>query len=128
VLNARLLDLVAAPDAERGRFVDELARAGMPLADAHPPRQERNVALRGTSASTGIAIGPVYLLEDPLDLSRVQYTSSGDLAKERSDLLRALAEARRELDDVIEEVGENFGPEFASVFNSTCRSSKTMAS
>jgi phosphotransferase system enzyme I (PtsP) len=117
VLNARLLDLVAAPDAERGRFVDELARAGMPLADAEPPRQERNVALRGTSASTGIAIGPVYLLEDPLDLSRVEYTPSGDPAKERSDLLRSLAEARRELDDVIEEVGENFGPEFASVFN-----------
>ena len=117
VANARLLDLVGGQDGERGRFADESARAGVPLIDEQPLREDRNVALRGNSASTGIAIGPVYLLEDPLDLARVDYTSSGNAAKEHDDLIRALGEARRELDDVIEEVGANFGPEFASVFN-----------
>jgi phosphotransferase system enzyme I (PtsP) len=118
VLNSRLLDLVAGPDDERVRFVEQLARAGMSVTVETPPREERDFELRGTAASTGIAIGPVYLLEDPLDLSRVDYAASGDPDRERADLLRAVAEARRELDDVIEEVGENFGPEFASVFNS----------
>ncbi|RIL07282.1 MAG: phosphoenolpyruvate--protein phosphotransferase [Proteobacteria bacterium] len=117
VLNARLLELVSGSDDDRGRFVDQLARAGVPVADGRPSREERNVELRGTAASTGIAIGPIYLLEDPLDLARVDYTPSGDAAQERSDLVRAIADARRELDDVIDEVGENFGPEFASVFN-----------
>lgn len=117
VLNARLLDLVAGPDAERGGFVDEMARAGVPVLHEEADRDDHNVALRGTSASTGIAIGPVYLLEDPLDLARVEYTPSGDPQKERADLLHALGEARRDLTEVIDEVGENFGPEFASVFN-----------
>jgi phosphotransferase system enzyme I (PtsP) len=116
VLNARLLELVSGPDEERGRFVDQLARAGVPVADDESPRQETNVELRGTGAATGIAIGPVYLLEDPLDLAAVDYTP-GEREQERADLLRAVAEARRELDEVIEEVGQNFGPEFASVFN-----------
>jgi len=117
VLNARLLEVVAGAESERGSFLDELSRAGMSLADERPARAEGNVALRGTPAATGIAIGPVYLLEDPLDLAHVEYTPSGDAGRERSDLLRSLAEARRELDQVIDEVGENFGPEFASVFN-----------
>jgi phosphotransferase system enzyme I (PtsP) len=117
VLNATLLDLVAGPDEQRIRFVEDLARAGVPVTGREPARQERNVELRGTGASTGIAIGPVYFFEDPLDLQSVEYQTSGDPERERSDLLRALADARRELDDVIEEVGENFGPEFASVFN-----------
>ena len=117
VLNARLLELVAGSDDERGRFVDEMARAGVPVADDAAPRQETNVELRGTGAATGIAIGPIYLLEDPLDLARVEYTPSATIEQERADLLRSIAEARRELDEVIAEVGENFGPEFASVFN-----------
>jgi phosphotransferase system enzyme I (PtsP) len=117
VMNARLLELVSGTEADRGRFVDQLARAGVPVADDAPLRPEHDVELRGSATSPGIAIGPVYLLEDPLDLARVDYTPSGDAAQERADLLRAVSDARRELDDVIEEVGENFGPEFASVFN-----------
>jgi phosphotransferase system enzyme I (PtsP) len=117
VLNASLLELVAGRDEERVRFVEQLARAGIPVASAAPEREERNAQLRGTAASTGIAIGPVYLLEDPLDLAHVDYQPSGDAGQERADLLRAVTEARRELDDVIEKVGEQFGAEFASVFN-----------
>jgi len=117
VLNASLLELVAGRDEERVRFVEQLERAGIPVAHGAPEREERNAQLRGTAASTGIAIGPVYLLEDPLDLAHVDYQPSGDAEQERADLMRAVAEARRELDDVIEKVGEQFGAEFASVFN-----------
>jgi phosphotransferase system enzyme I (PtsP) len=117
VLNATLLDLVAGSDQARAAFVDRLAESGVPIAGEAPMRTERNVELRGTAASPGIAIGPVYLLEDPLDLERVEYQPSEDLEQERADLQRSVAEARRELDDVIEEVGENFGPEFSAVFN-----------
>jgi phosphotransferase system enzyme I (PtsP) len=117
VLNARLLEVVAGAETERGRFLDELARAGVHVLETRPPREDRNVMVRGTPAATGIAIGPVHVLEDPLDLARVDYTPSADAAAERGALLRAVGEARRELDAVIDEVGENFGPEFASVFN-----------
>ncbi|MDJ0867547.1 MAG: phosphoenolpyruvate--protein phosphotransferase [Myxococcota bacterium] len=118
VLNATLLGVVAGSDEERRRFVDDLARAGIPVSGlGRSERAERNVELRGTAASAGIAMGPIYLLEDPLDLSNVDYTPSGDPAQERADLLDALASARRDLDDVAEEMGEQFGPEFASVFN-----------
>jgi phosphotransferase system, enzyme I, PtsP len=118
VLHATLLGLVAGSDDERARFVEDLARAGIPMAGAaRSVRPDQDFELRGTAASPGITIGPVYLLEDPLDLTKVEYTPSGDRAEERADLLRAVGAARRELDDVIEEVGGHFGPEFASVFN-----------
>jgi phosphotransferase system enzyme I (PtsP) len=117
VLNAALLDVVAGPDEGRSRFVEQMADAGVPIAGEAPGRQERNVELRGTEASSGIAIGPVYLLEDPLDLADVDYQPSGDPEQEGRDLSRAIGEARRELDDVIDEVGGNFGPEFSAVFN-----------
>ncbi|HEY8492648.1 MAG TPA: phosphoenolpyruvate--protein phosphotransferase [Myxococcota bacterium] len=117
VLNAALLDLVAGSDEDRSRFVEQMADAGVPIAGQEPERQERNVELRGTEASSGIAIGPIYLLEDPLDLADVEYQPSGDPEQELRDLQRAIADARRELDDVIEETGENFGPAFSAVFN-----------
>ncbi len=118
VLNATLLELVAAPDDERKRFVDELARAGLSLAKVGgPPRSERNHELRGIPASTGITIGPVYLLESPLDLSNIDYTPNADADRERADLHRAVSEARRELDDLIDDMGQQFGPEFSAVFH-----------
>ena len=43
--------------------------------------------------------------------------ASGDPEQEQADLTAALVEARRELDDARELVGERFGPEFAAVFN-----------
>ena len=117
VLNARLLDLVATPDEERGRFVEEMARSGVVVVAEQSQRDEQNVALRGTSVSTGIAIGPVFCSRTRSIWRHFRYTASGDPQKEHGDLLRALAEARRDLDEVIGEVGESLGPEFASVFN-----------
>jgi len=117
VLNATLLDLVAGPDEDRIRFVDELARAGVAVRGVAPKRAERNVEMRGMPSSTGIAVGPIYLLEDPLDWTKIEYTGSGDPEREREDLHRALLDARRELDDIIGGMGQQFGPEFAAVFN-----------
>ena len=118
VLNATLLELFVAPDEERLRFVDELAQAGIPIASGEgPSRPEHNAQLWGVSSSTGVAIGPVHLLEDPLDLRDVEYSSSGDPARERAALHHAVATARRQLDEVIEETHQQFGPEFASVFH-----------
>jgi phosphotransferase system enzyme I (PtsP) len=116
VMNAQLLALVAAAEDERGRVVAELARAGLrPPAEAAAPRTNRTV--RGIPTSRGVAIGPVYFLEDPLDLEEIDYEPSPDPAQERRDLLGALDAARRELHDVRDEVGERFGPEFSAVFN-----------
>ncbi len=118
VLNARLLDLVTRSDDERNAVVSRLAQTGLPVDAGTPARPaERNVELRGSPSSPGIAIGPVHRLEDPVDLSRVEYVPSANPAQERRDLLRAVIEARRELDGVRDDMSERFGPEFAAVFN-----------
>ena len=116
VMNARLLDLVTRSDDQKARVVTDLALLGLPLLEERnaPPRR---TDLQGIATSPGIAIGPVYRLEDPLDISAVEYTPNPEPAGEAADLQRALEAARRELDDVREEVGERFGPEFAAVFN-----------
>ena len=74
------------------------------------PRAEQNVQLRGIPTSSGVAIGPVYRLEDPLDLAHLDYEPSGDAAIEWRDLQDALVEARRELESVRTETGTGFGP------------------
>ncbi|MEN8184708.1 MAG: phosphoenolpyruvate--protein phosphotransferase, partial [Myxococcota bacterium] len=114
---AQLLNFVGQTEEQRARVVDELSRSGFPLSGRTPVRADHNVEIKGTATSRGIAIGPVHLLEDPLDLSHVSYEASQDPAQEKADLLAALVEARRELDDIREEVGERFGVEFAAVFN-----------
>lgn len=120
VINARLLALVATTEEDQARYVSEMANAGLP---ARPPRLEaeapprrQNHELRGSSASRGVAIGPVYRLASPLVLSEIDYVPSNDPSQERQDLVDALAEARREIDDMREVVGERFGQEFAAVF------------
>jgi phosphotransferase system enzyme I (PtsP) len=119
VMNARLLDLVARTEEERSRVVAKLAHSGLQLhglrtvEDAPPPSLE----LHGSPTSPGIAIGPLYRLEDPVDLARVDYAPNPDEVQEKRDLQRAISEARSELDDVRDEVAERFGPEFAAVFN-----------
>jgi len=115
VMNARLLDLMTRDEDQKARVAQDLALSGVPLSgDPGPPTP---VDLQGIATSPGIAIGPLYRLEDPLDLSSVRYVARADKAEEASDLSRALASARRELDDVRDEVGERFGPEFSAVFN-----------
>jgi phosphotransferase system enzyme I (PtsP) len=119
VMNAQLLALMASSSAlQRAEVFDSLAHSGLPVAAGEgEARQARNVEVRGIPAARGIAIGPVYRLEDPLDLDDLDYTPSADPEDERRDLRAALDEARRELHEVREEVGERFGPEFAAVFN-----------
>jgi phosphotransferase system enzyme I (PtsP) len=117
VMNAQLLALVASTADERAQVLDELAHSGLPMSMGEAERPARNVEVRGIPAARGVAIGPIYRLEDPLDLEQVVYRPSDDPERERSDLLEALAEARRDLHEVRDQVGERFGPEFAAVFN-----------
>jgi len=116
VMNAQLLALVSSTKEDQSRIVAELASSGARVGGAPRPARP-NLAVRGIATSRGVAIGPIYYLEDPLDLERVEYEPSSDPAEERRDLLGALEAARRELHDVRDEVGERFGPEFSAVFN-----------
>ncbi len=115
VMNAQLLAVVANDGNEA--MMAELARSGLPVAVGPAARSARNVEVRGIAAARGVATGPVYRLEDPLDLDRIDYTPSTDVEKERADLMEAVADARHDLEGVRDKVGGRFGPEFAAVFN-----------
>jgi phosphotransferase system enzyme I (PtsP) len=118
VMNAQLLALMSGPEEVRAWIVSQLGSAGLGFGAAKAPtRAERNVEVRGIPTSRGIAIGPVYFLEDAVNLERIDYVPNPDPKQERRDLHDALADARRELHDVRDEVGERFGPDFAAVFN-----------
>jgi phosphotransferase system enzyme I (PtsP) len=116
VVNAQLLSAVSQTAEERAQDNATLARSGVPIVGPRPPRPERNVELRGVGTARGVAIGPVFKL-GPVDLANLEYTPSADRGQEERDLMRALQEARRELDDTREEMGEQFGPDFAAVFH-----------
>ncbi len=115
ILNARLLDFVPRTDAEKASVVRQLTSAG--ALGERRTRPEQNVHLRGIPTSSGVAIGPVYRLEDPLDLVHVDYEPNPDPSAEWTDLADAIVEARRELESVRSETGSRFGPEFSAVFN-----------
>jgi phosphotransferase system enzyme I (PtsP) len=118
VMNSQLLALMSGPEEVRAWIVSQLGSADLGFAAAkQPARAERNVEVRGIPASRGIAIGPVHFLDDPVDLESIHYVPNLDSKQERHDLLDALAEARRELHEVRDEVGDRFGPDFAAVFN-----------
>ena len=118
VMNAQLLALVTwrkssgprcwtrwPPRAFRCRWVGRRGRL-------------RNLEVRGIPTARGVAIGPLYRLEDPLDLENLDYDAecrSG--GRSAASCSRRSREARRELHSVRDEVGERFGPEFAAVFN-----------
>jgi phosphotransferase system enzyme I (PtsP) len=117
VMNAQLLSLVGETEEDRARASTQLADSGIPVPGDEVERQERNMELRGMATSRGIAIGPVYCVPDPLDLADLDYTPNSDPAQEAADLRGALSEARRVLDNMREDLGEQFGPEFAAVFH-----------
>ncbi len=117
VMNAQLLALVGADSEQREEVLDELASSGLPVAASGRSEPVPGAVLRGIAAARGVAIGTVYRLEDPLDLEHLDYSPSDDLEQESSELMGALADARRELHEVRDKVGERFGPEFAAVFN-----------
>ncbi len=116
VINAQLLALVGESEDERVRSNESLARSGIPVVSG-AQRGDRNVEYRGISTSRGIAIGRVYRLENPLDLASLEYTPSADPAEEAQDLFHALHEVRRDLDAARDELGDQFGPDFAAVFH-----------
>ncbi len=116
VTNAQLLALAGDTEESRSASVSEIVEHGI----MHGPsgaRSEHNVELEGIPTSRGIAIGPVYRLETPLDLTNLDYSPSDDTEQETQDLREALAEARREIDGMREVVGARFGPEFEAVFH-----------
>jgi phosphotransferase system enzyme I (PtsP) len=116
VVNAQLLSSVGMSPEERAAADESLSRAGVPIGRVKPERAERNVELRGIATARGIAIGPVFKVT-AVDLANMDYAPSDDSELEERDLMRAVLEARRELDDIREEMGEQFGPDFAAVFH-----------
>jgi phosphotransferase system, enzyme I, PtsP len=117
VINARLLSLVDESEEQIQRSAAELASQGIRIAGTQRKRADRNVELRGIGTSRGIAIGPVYRMENPLDLAELEYTPRPSAEAEESDLLQAIQLARRDLDDNREELGDRFGPDFSAVFH-----------
>jgi phosphotransferase system enzyme I (PtsP) len=117
VMNARLLSLVDVSEETIQRGVAEAASHGIPIAGSARPRAEHNVEFRGIGTSRGIAIGPVYRMENPLDLAALEYTPRPSADAEESDLLQAIQIVRRDLDDNREELGDRFGPDFSAVFH-----------
>lgn len=118
VINAQLLSLVGQSEEDAARSSAELALHGVPVAGLIGKSSERGVVeLKGMSTSRGIAIGPVYRLENPLDFAQLDYLPNPDISVEEQDLLHALQETRRELDDNRDDLGERFGPDFSAVFH-----------
>jgi phosphotransferase system, enzyme I, PtsP len=117
VINARLLSLVDESEEQIQRSAAELASQGIRIAGTPRPRAERNVEFRGIGTSRGIAIGPVYRMENPLDLAELEYTPRPSAEAEESDLLQAIQLVRRDLDVDREELGDRFGPDFSAVFH-----------
>ncbi len=118
VVNAQLLAMMTGSEETRARVVADLAESSIarPRSEG-APRAEANVELRGLPTARGVAIGPVYRVENPVDLDNLEYTPNESLTQEQADLRAALAEARREIEEMREVVGERFGPEFAAVFH-----------
>ncbi len=111
VVNAQLLSLMSRSDETRSEVVARVTGS------RPSTRAESNVELRGIPTSRGVAIGPVYRVESPVDLDHIEYTPAATAEQEAVDLDTALAATRREIEDARENVGERFGPEFAAVFH-----------
>ncbi len=117
VINAQLLALVGESEEERELSNATLARSGIPVPGFSGHSPERNVEHSGIPTSRGIGIGRIYRLENPLDLARLDYVPSADPIEEAHDLVNALHEVRRDLDSARDELGAQFGPDFAAVFH-----------
>jgi len=117
VMNARLLSLVNETEETIERSSDELASAGVPVPGRESLRGERNVEMRGIGTSRGVGIGPIYRLENPLDLANLSYAPRESAEDEERELIQALSEVRRHLDANREDLGQRFGPEFSAVFH-----------
>ena len=127
VLNARLLDLVAGPDSERAGFVDEMARAGVPVVD------DARIATTTTSryaasASTGIAIrsGPSARRSTRSGARRVHTVGRSAEGTRRPDARARRRAPRPRRGDSGRR--RELGPSSRASSTPTCRSSRTTAS
>ena len=121
VANAQLLALMSASDEERGSVLSRLSGSGAFPADTgpaeKPPRAEKNVTLRGLATARGVAIGPIFRMDKPVDLESLPYEPSSDVDREHENFKSAMIEARREIVEMRDVVQDRFGPEFAAVFH-----------
>ena len=121
VANAQLLALMSSSDEERIDAVSRIAgwSSATVESESQPlePRTEKNVTLRGLATARGVAIGPIYRMDKPVDLDRLPYSPSEDVAIEHADFKSAMTAARRQIEDMRDIVQERFGPEFAAVFH-----------
>ena len=121
VVNAQLLALMSASDEERSSVISRIAESDAFIANAgkpsRPPRAEENVMLSGLATARGVAIGPIFRMDQPVELERLPYQPSADVAQEQEDFKAAMSEARRQIEDMRDIVQDRFGPEFAAVFH-----------
>lgn len=121
VVNAQLLALMSASDEEQGSVVRRIAsadafRSGRKFG-TKAPRPEKNVVLRGLATARGVAIGPIFRMDKPVDLERIPYQPNADMEQEQRDFKSAMSATRSQIEDMREIVRERFGPEFAAVFH-----------
>ncbi len=116
VVNAQLLAMVVDNPEDRAQMIRQAAAQAIPKATPKTERNHMRTELSGIATARGVAIGPIYCMQNPVDLTRLDYLPSEKFEDEKSDLMNALAAARREIDEMREVVGDRFGPEFAAVF------------
>ena len=118
VVNAQLLALLSGEDADRTSLLTRIAELDPIRFKLHKePRAEKNVTLRGLATARGVAIGPIFRLDKPVDLDRLEYTPDAEVSGEHDRFRQAMADARQEIAEMREVVRDRFGPEFAAVFN-----------
>jgi phosphotransferase system enzyme I (PtsP) len=123
VVNAQLLALMSAPDDERSPVVARIAdsqfmrQRQVEERRRKSPRSEKNVMLRGLATARGVAIGPIFRMDKPVDLAQLDYQPDSNVASEHSGFKAAMGEALREIEEMRDVVRDRFGPEFAAVFH-----------
>lgn len=119
VINAQLLALMSSSDEERGTVFSRIRdRASVGAREGESTeRAEKNVTLRGLATARGVAIGPIFRMDKPVDLEREAYVAASDADEEHARFKRAMAEARSEIEGMRDVVRDRFGPEFAAVFH-----------
>lgn len=118
VVNAQLLALMSGGQGTLAEVIAKITSSdvlGRPTR-SRAPRAEKNVTLRGLATARGVAIGPIFRMDKPVDLDSLEY-HPGSLDEERERFHAAMSEARREIADMRDVVRDRFGPEFAAVFH-----------
>lgn len=122
VANAQLLALMSRGDQESLDLISKIAGGsdsflGDRAEKRRKPRSEKNVTLRGSATARGVAIGPIFRMDKPVDLERLPYQPNPDLDQEHADFKSAMTAARGQIEDMRDIVRDRFGPEFAAVFH-----------